>query len=591
MAHRKIQDMGTPTEWMLTSLRVRDLARAWSSRKDLSASVVKNKRRGSLANYVQDRAQITVDADVAFPGFEPAEIGDITDRLELAKFPIAGGIILHEAMHARMSINRWTGEFVQSVGNKAQWQTFEWLEEMRVEFWGANLHPRDVGYLRASLRSAIMRDNDSWAGSARFAAQLIMGRHYIGILSASDVDKVHAWLKGEGWSNWHLEEVERITLEFAKLGDSGLDLQKQIILARELDSIMPEDPPQTGTAGDGEGDFDEEIDGDGFPDGLLDAIMDALSSAERAGINQVYDEAVEQAAEEAAIEEQRQKKEHEQNQKKADQTFRLPDGTPAGVPTQLANARKPTSLEKTAAVILAQELEEAKYREQNIEEYNSELPPGRFNGNEAMRRAAAVWAGASPDPYKPFKKTKRIDTDEPTLTVGIMCDTTGSMSQIQTGVGSAVWIISEAVYRTEEATAAQVYFGTDVRPGLRAGERLSEVRTWTGSGARHDFDGGFRALDGELDLLQGTGARLLFVISDGIYEPHQIDATEKWMDACEKAGVAVIWLQIAGGSFRDGLEVNRVHVHTDNLTNTASAIGKACVESLATASGINSGGW
>lgn len=585
--------MGTPSEWMLTSIRVRDLARAWSNRTDLSASVVKNQRRGSLANYVPERAQITVDADVAFPGFEAREVGDITDRMELAKFPVAGGIILHESMHARMMVNRWTPEFVASVGNKAQWTVFELLEEMRVEYWGANLHPRDVGYLRASLRSAIMRDSDTWAGSARFAAQVILGRHYIGVLPWTDVEKVHAWLKGEGWSNFQLDEVKRITLEFAKLADNGVDLKKQILLARELDSIMPEDPKKYGKAGEGDedGDFDEEIDGDGFPDGLLEAILDALTSSERGGINQVFEEAVEQASEQAQAEEQRQQKEHKENKSKADQVFRMPDGTPAAVPTNLASARNPTSSEKTAAVILAQELEQAKYRDQHIEEYASELPPGRFNGSEAMRRSAALWAGASPDPYKPFKKSKRMETDEPTLTVGIMCDTTGSMSDIQAGVGSAVWIISEAVYRTDEATAAQVYFGTDVRPGLRAGERLSEVRTWKGAGARHDFDGGFRALDGELNLLQGTGARLLFVISDGIYEMHQVDATEKWMDACEKAGVAVIWLKIEGGSFREGLDVTRVDVNPDKLTDTASAIGRACVESLATASGISSGGW
>src|SRR5690606_20327722 len=100
----------------------------------------------------------------------------------------------------------------------------------------------------------------------------------------------------------------------------------------------------------------------------------------------------------------------------------------------------------------------------------------------AMRLSAARWAGGDTSRYQPFKRRERFEVDEPKLTVGIMCDTSGSMSRVQPGIGVATYVISEAVYRIEDATAAQVYFGDTVRPGLRKGERLREIRTWNGGG-------------------------------------------------------------------------------------------------------------
>jgi hypothetical protein len=532
-----------------------------------------------VAWYSIREGRIYVNASVVFPEGEPAKIGDLTDRMELSKYPVAGGVVMHEAMHARFSTAHWTAEFVSRLG--PAWDTFEMLEETRVEFWGHALNPRDRGYLRTSARAIIMNGSDEYTGSPRFACQLILGRWWVGVFEEKDVVRVQDWLIANGWSPSVLDRAREIILEFAKLSDTGADLDRQVALAWELHNLMPADPPGALGLGGEPGQESPGSLGD-----LLSAILDALERSERGGLSEVF-EVAQEIKEELDAQTQREEREtKEQNEKKAEQVF----GSRLGRPAELQKSRAPTASERHAAVLLARELDQARYRDRELDEYLSDIPPGRLHGGEAMRRDAAIWAGASPTPFRPFKRRRWLETEEPTLTVGIMTDTSGSMKRVQPGIGSAVWIISDAVYRVAEATAAQVYFGKNVVPGLRSGERLSEVRVWDGMGAYEDFDGGFRALDGELNLLQGEGARLLFVISDGEFKTgpgiDQVKATARWIQACEKAGVAVVWLQLRGQntSIIRGMEV--VDVDPDDISSASRIIGQACVRTLASASGL-----
>ncbi|UDL16545.1 AAA-ATPase [Microbacterium phage Zooman] len=565
MTHAPVLGSAVPIPWMLVSTRVRDLAREWSKRLDISAAVKPRAGREGLAYYNPQDRTIHIDADVAFPGAEPEDIGDVRDRMELSRHPVAGGVILHESMHARLTSAVWDGDFVKRLGGRRVFEVFEMLEEMRVEHEGVALYPEDAGYLRASTRTLLMRDSEDELRSPRFAALCLYGRTVIGVLTVSDTMKVVNALYRAGWTPWHLDEVAKAIHAFSRLSDVGVDFEKQILIAQELDKVMPFDPPvDLGELGGDE---------------LFEAILDALARAERGGFSAVFEAAQDDKARKDAELEALAREIEAENKQAASDVFGQRQ------PQELRGARKPTGFEKAAAVTLARELEEAKYREKHVEEYTSAIPPGRLHGGEAMRKAAAEWAGGDTSGYKPFKKRKRFETEEPTLTVGIMCDTSGSMGALQPAVGVATWVISEAVYRMPEATAAQVYFGPGVWPGLRQGERLDEVRVWTGSGAREEFDEGFRALDGELDLLRGSGARLLFVISDGDFKGRQIAACENWLNTCTRNGVAVVWIKMSGQVLSNNPGVEVVDVDPDDILSAASAIGQACVRTLASVSG------
>jgi predicted phosphoribosyltransferase len=87
-----------------------------------------------------------------------------------------------------------------------------------------------------------------------------------------------------------------------------------------------------------------------------------------------------------------------------------------------------------------------------------------------------------------------------------------------------------------------VYYGQDVFPTLKPGQSLSEVTVYTAPDGTEKFNKAFKALDGSLNLLHGTGARLLVVVSDGCYTGEEIEKAKRWIRRCHETGVAVLWL-------------------------------------------------
>jgi len=84
---------------------------------------------------------------------------------------------------------------------------------------------------------------------------------------------------------------------------------------------------------------------------------------------------------------------------------------------------------------------------------------------------------------------------------------------------------------------------------LKPGQHLSEVNTYTACDHTEKFDKAFRALDGGLNLLNGSGARLLVVVSDGQYTHDEQMKARKWVTQCADAGVAILWLPFDEGYY------------------------------------------
>jgi hypothetical protein len=128
-----------------------------------------------------------------------------------------------------------------------------------------------------------------------------------------------------------------------------------------------------------------------------------------------------------------------------------------------------------------------------------------------------------------------------------------------------------------------VYFGSDVFSTLKPGEHLTEVNVYTAPDGTEKFDDAFRAVDGGLNLINGTGARLLVVVSDGHYVADEFAKATATVARCARSGVAVLWLPFTSHAIyaerivgRNGRIVSGVM----DPTTAASEIGRAATEAL-----------
>jgi hypothetical protein len=131
-----------------------------------------------------------------------------------------------------------------------------------------------------------------------------------------------------------------------------------------------------------------------------------------------------------------------------------------------------------------------------------------------------------------------------------------------------------------------VYFGSGVFPTLRKGEPLDEVRVYTAPDGTEKFDQAFRAIDGHLTLLDGKGARLLVIVSDGHYSGSEPSHAKKWIAECDRLGVAVLWLTFDNSTsqvenyFGAGSSAHAVSLSGKSVEQSAILIGEAGAKAL-----------
>jgi hypothetical protein len=226
--------------------------------------------------------------------------------------------------------------------------------------------------------------------------------------------------------------------------------------------------------------------------------------------------------------------------------------------------------ERQASVTIAKWLEKAKYRDRDVTEIASSLPPGRLR-TRAIVQGKALEARGVYQQTQPWRRKVRKMTDDPTLTVGVMVDISGSMNSAMEPMATTAWVMSEAVRRVQGRTA-MVYYGNEVFPTLKPGQHLDQVNVWEANDGYEKFDEAFRALDGALNLLNGTGARLLVVTSDGAYRSKEQERSIHWVTRCKQAGVAVLWLPFDNGHYARSVERAGARVLAGVLDPSASAL-------------------
>jgi hypothetical protein len=529
-------------------------------------------------------AEIEVNVSTAFgTHVKPEDIGSLEDRSTQYEFARACGAIRHEAYHARFS--GWDMEQASKDLKNDEFDALVLLEEGRIEAHGVNADPSARVFLRACAMDIVigdakdqLNDDPSLRGLTTLVG-LVYPRIFVGILDADEMADLTDLI--EETLGTDLVDALCALIRKAQAHDMHTHIEPVYPLAREWARLVreamseneePGEPGEDGESGDeGEGEGEGEGPGEApkFSDEeIKEIIAEALArmedAAEEVAINNNEDLADQEQAEvwEGIVKDRRDDaSERKTNSTVAAKVFARPREGGAASGSRLHRTRAPLPEERAAAVQVARALDRAKYRERDMTEIHSVMPPGRLR-TRGMVQAAAQSAQGRMVEVDMWQRKARKHTEEPTLSVGVMVDISGSMGAAMEPMATTAWVMSEAGYRVQ-AKNAMVYFGSSVFPTLKPGERQTDVRIYSAPDGTEKFDEAFRALDGSLNLIHGTGARLLVVVSDGCYTRPEIDAAKKWIKRCEEAGVGVLWLPFDHGHYAN---------HILSVSSTASIV-------------------
>ena len=548
----------TPAEWLPVGAQIGSLVNTWAGRSDIVAYVGPGAGGPTPACFNPALSEVEVNVDLSFgKGVSPSSIGDLLDRDSLFNWPKAAGAIFHEALHARYS------KMDLSMASKEltphEFNAFMSLEETRIERLGVTNFPMNRIFLRACALDLVLHDineniekADNIRSIATIAA-LLSARVDAGSLDADDVVGINTvvidFLGADTF-----EKLQSVWRRFQGI-ENALNPLPLYDLAREWDQILRDLANERGEELDKPTDMQiiQAVISDIIKE-IEDAIdMIAIAVADDAQDQQQSEEWKEEV--EVRTKAARQDREHK---KVADEIFKDTSeaGNTNGSNSRLEKIRKPEAHERAAAVKIAQMLEKAKYRERDEHEIQSILPPGRLR-TRAIVQNAAYKAQGSMQVANPWRRTVRKHTDDPTLSIGVMVDISGSMGSAMNPMAVTAWAMSEAARRVQ-ARAAMVYFGQDVFPTLKPGQHLDQINVYTAPDSTEKFDKAFKALDGSLNLLYGNGARLLVVVSDARYTSVETERAKYWLKECDDKGVAVLWLPFCRSPYlHDAMDLTR----------------------------------
>lgn len=593
-------EIKTPDEWLKVGSQIGQLVNDWAMRTDLVAHIGERvgETHGAPAAYNPRLAEIEVNTKVAFGNAKPKFIGNLNERDQQFEFPKACGAIFHESCHARYST--WDLEKSARELTSAQNEALHLLEESRIERLGAATMPGNRVFLRSCALEIVLADmSDEKIASMTSTRQVahLVGLTYArvdaGVLEPEDIDalrpQVESLIPEET-----LGKMKAIWTEFQFLNPE-YDEARMYELAIEWDKIVEETAkengePERGEPGEGssEGGGSGESLGSAIGKAIAEALKEAQEDTELNAQGEAFDQ---QTKEESEAEAKARQSKGEERKKHKDQSSKVFGKGHTSNPTQGTNSklterRQPNSQERISAVMISKALEKAKYRDRERIQSASVTPPGRLR-TRAIVQGQALRERNVMTQVEPWRKVQRKQVDDPTLTVGVMVDISGSMTMAMNPMASAAWILSEAVKRVQ-GKVAMVYYGNAVFPTLSAGQHLDEVKVYTAEDGTEKFDNAFQALDGALDLLNGAGARLLVVVSDGEYTTDEEKRAKSWIQRCQRDGVGVLWIgagwygENAKTKYCDGTDATFVRMG-ESATEVSMAIGKAAEQALTTA--------
>jgi hypothetical protein len=587
MAHIKPQEVSrskikTPSDWLGVGYEITQLVNLWSERTDLVALLGTEAGQGAPACFLPALAEVEVNTKVAFGEITtPSMIDDLTKRKNQYEFAQAVGAIRHEAYHAKFSA--WDIPLAGKTLKQDEFEALMLLEEGRIEAWGIKTHPDAKVFLRASAMGLIIdeaKEIFSEHSTIRSASSLVGLCHARIIAGSLDefqafdlVDKVNGILGSD-----LVMKLKEIIYQFQDHAIHN-DISACYPLAIEWARLVREKAEEAGEQ-------PTEQEQEAFGEMMKELLGEMKENISISNSNELSDQKQSEDMKESATTKANTSKEQKKNEEIARKVFSKSSGPgESATRSRLIEKRNPNGQERSSAVKIAKALDRAKYRERGITEVGSIVPPGKLNMRKIIQAKALESRGVFTQPTA-FSKRVRKHTDEPTLTVGVMVDISGSMSSAMNPMASTAWIMSEAVRRVQ-GRCAMVYYGSDVFPTLKAGQRLKEVNVYSAPDGTEKFDMAFRALDGALNLVNGEGARLLVVVSDGHYTYEELESAKRWVATCSKNGVAILWLPIGdNGATAKSICAGANAQVVENITDpsvSAMIIGKNAEKVLSTA--------
>jgi hypothetical protein len=445
------------------------------------------------------------------------------------------------------------------------------LEESRIEYQGLLAKPRSANFLRASAMDLVVADSaESFSTmpdlqKAISMVALVSTRVDAGIIDPEDAVELTELLE-DYLTTDTVRQLLDIAEKFREHDDHANADPVLYDLAREWVAVSKDKAEEMGeSASEGQGDDFSE-----FAGALQDAMEEVAQAVAVSVQSDLGDQEQKEDWQEQVETKASEAKEGQINAETSKRVFSRSSGGTGSSSTRLRERRAPRVEERQASVTIAKWLEKAKYRDRDVTEIASSLPPGRLR-TRAIVQGKALEARGVHQPVQPWRKKVRKMTDDPTLTVGVMVDISGSMYSAMEPMATTAWVMSEAVRRVQGRTA-MVYYGNEVFPTLKPGQHLDQVNVWEANDGYEKFDEAFRALDGALNLLNGTGARLLVVTSDGAYRSKEAERAIHWVTRCKQAGVAVLWLPFDNGMYAQGVERAGARVLSGVLDPSASAL-------------------
>lgn len=488
--------------WARLSRLITQEIRPLCGRDDVQVTICPGAGQGSPGCTHLDSGQVEIDGDLLEVRASSAHPHKIRDR---ARYPIAWGVVVHEAAHAAHSR--------VLTGPQAYVAAATLLEESRVEARQLQRRRRDRRWLRASARSLILDDVEddlSWWSAATTAA-LILGRTDARVFTNRETSTLRRACD-QVLGRKRVTALRRVWRKAHALGDEDTD--GLLELGREwcrLVGVPPDGPAPrpSGRTAHGPGTVSPVA-------GAAASVLAAISPSPPTHPPSLPAPPTRPSS-----------------------TAPPTVGTAGGGGTTPWTTRAPTDGERRAARSLRHTLRSSARREPHLTRTAAATPPGRLQVRAAVTAAAARAAG-SPQPGRPWRRTRRTMPPEPRLRVGICCDVSGSMLEFLGPAASAAWITAQAAHTV--GSCATVTFGQRATLILPPGHPPGQVREFEQEMASDHLPAALDILDQQLELTDPQAARLLVIISDGEVPNRDRRAAARQIDRLRDSGCLVVWI-------------------------------------------------
>lgn len=579
----------TPDEWLPTAAMVREWAEGLSHRSDVSVEIgPKAAAEAGTAHWQPSTATLAFHTPALLPGVRPETV-EFTDKLWRLRHPAFVGAALHECGHATYSVHTpadlgalTEGEDDDKVPfyTRRELDVISVLEESRVEArmiadghvesWErpflirmalevvlGEFRVAETRYgasMGAALTLARVDAGSLDADSGKRFRKMILDS---GLLDAATLDalgklwreyqgiRVTCALVASGRRTWPHDQARRIARDWiALVTEPDTDDDDADDLASESGAEGKGKPGEGEGKGSGKGEGESESSegkGEGsFSEGLSDLAREESLGAE----GEIRDETRDETRKRHVAEVKAAAEQKSEGRKAEAEVYK--DGTGAHgegattTSTRIRGIRKPDGAERAAAVRFTRELSKAAYSDVERITTTSTLPPGRLRGRGAVAGAAQV-AQRQTVTAEPFRGVRRVHTDQTKLRVAVLSDISGSMRPTEESTAVLSYVLARGAVGAD-AKVASILFGHHSYGVVKPGQKVDQIVVAAADHGTEVVKPGLMAADSMLDLTTGTGARVVFILSDGyLVSGTQQEYMRTWLRRAKAAGVVVVW--------------------------------------------------